>query len=50
MISSLSARPPLVTTPSIPFLCHFMMLFDPMLRDSPSSAASMTRMEPGNNI
>src|SRR5215204_1447213 len=47
MISSVSARPPPVTRPTIPSFFHARMFDEPMLRDSPSSIASMTSIEPG---
>ena len=47
MISSVSARPPPVTSPTIPSFFQLRIFDDPMLRDSPSSIASMTRIEPG---
>jgi hypothetical protein len=47
MISSVSARPPPVTKPTIPSFFQARMFDDPMLRDSPSPIASITSMAPG---
>src|SRR6266478_6255665 len=48
MISSVSPSPPLVIRPTMPRFRLSRLLLDPMLRDSPSSIASMTRIDPGN--
>jgi len=45
MISSVSASPPLVTSPTMPRFCQLWMLKEPTLRDSPSSMASITRVQ-----